>query len=294
MSTLDTDEYLVTNPWMISKLLSSGRNSTSITNGNYDVGKSRNMILTSMLRLESGSVLRWLVNNVNSTNNIIGSDRDEYDDKDNACIEIPRLLFGSIELDNSRSDLTRGMIRLNVNGGANDNTADVVRFTRRLPRKSSTMETLRWKFHAAPNDERNFQQKVILDLNKIPTNDKMWGDHVHTVHRPSQILCRPEADDNLNGTLMVDHDGRPTSPLVAFHYIGSKERYFSRKNDVRRNPKKYRERSNITHRRDSSNWIDQWLERFVVDEGGVGLNIASSLLQDHIIDTTFDYDADVP
>jgi hypothetical protein len=106
-----------------------------------------------------------------------------------------------------------------------------------------------------------------------------------------------DGNDNTNN----DGDGIIQSPVVAYHYIGSEERYFSRPNDLRRNPKRYRERSNITYQRSNEyNWIDQWLERFINGDngdgnnngGGVGIQVASILLQDHIIDAD-DIDTDI-
>lgn len=235
MSTLDSDEYMVVNPWRMQEHLS---------------------VDPSILQLERGAVLRWLVDAEKQTKN------------PNACIPVPRLLFGAVELPPSAADVTDGFVRKNANP---ELVAD-------LPRHSNRMETLRWKFHAAANDERNFQQKVVLKLPEIPQDDELWGDHVHTVHRPSQTLCLPESNDNMDGALLK---GIKASPIMAFHYIGSEERYFSRPNDFRRSPMRYRQRSNITHARDETGWIDQWLERFV---DSVGIEIATALLSSYVVD----------
>jgi hypothetical protein len=87
---------------------------------------------------------------------------------------------------------------------------------------------LRWKFHAAYNDTRNFQQKVILDMTRFPPSDELWGDHVNSVHRPSRKMCPNETDQG--------HFWE--TALVANHPFGSWEQYFSRK-DLRRNKVHY-------------------------------------------------------
>lgn len=245
MSTLDSDEYMVANPWRMQEDFS---------------------LDPSILRLEKGAVLRWLIH------------AQEQTKTHGACIPIPRLLFGAIEL-SSRTpeklagDHTHGFVRRN----------NTLKLVSDLPRHSNTMETLRWKFHAAANDERNFQQKVVLKLDEIPKHDELWGDRVHTVHRPSRSLCLPESNDNFRGALLLPNLNKTieASPIMAFHYIGSEERYFSRPKDFRRSPKRYRQRSNITHARDETGWIDQWLERFV---DGVGIETASALLSSYAVD----------
>jgi len=279
MSTLDSDEYLAVNPWMMQE--------------NPSVDKH-------ILRLEQGSVLRWLVDSkakqlkhqqhhatttTTKTRAITNEDR-------NVCLQVPRLLFGAVELSPNTTTPSK-LAADRTHGFTKDN--ETVQFVGTIPRHANKMETLRWKFHAASDDERNFQQKVILDLSNVPEDDEIWGDHVHTVHRPSRKLCAPESDNNMNGTLLVptpslntnsntntNINTRAASPVVAFHYIGSKERYFSRPNDSRRNNNKYRVRSNITHSRDETGWIDQWLERFVED---VGIETASALLSTYVVES---------
>jgi hypothetical protein len=292
MSTLDTDEYLAVNPWML-------RENPSVDE--------------SILRLEPGAVLRWLVDSkakkkqqqqqqhqpaaaATTTTTTKSSTNEGVDFDGDVCLQVPRLLFGAVELspyittpEKLASDVTHGLVVRKGSGGGDDkktNKAEIIdmEFVGDLPRHSNKMETLRWKFHAAPDDNRNFQQKVILDLFKVPQDDEIWGNHVYTVHRPSRKLCFPESSNNKDGTLLVPTTKtvREASPVVAFHYIGSEERYFSRPDDFRRNRKRYRERSNITHSRDETGWIDQWLERFVKD---VGIETASALLSTYAVNT---------
>jgi hypothetical protein len=196
-------------------------------------------------RFEAGSVLQVLVDSKNLTT---------------ACIQVPRLLFGSVER-NSSDDVTFGLVR---------SRGDIkVQLTSSLPRASSPFETLRWKYHAAWNDTRNFQQKVVLNLIRIPDNDEIFGDHINSVHRPSRRVCPQESGLG---------DAFATSAVAAFHYMGSLERYFARPKDLRRNRKRYRDRSNLTFAVEPG-WIDQWLGGFVKT---VGPEVAALLLESYI------------
>uniref|UniRef100_A0A6V0C3A4 Uncharacterized protein n=1 Tax=Pseudo-nitzschia australis TaxID=44445 RepID=A0A6V0C3A4_9STRA len=295
MSTIDTDEYLAINPWMMPEIIKSSGSSP---------------ITAAALRLEPGSVFRWWIDHQRNRTRKRKKRRASITTKTRQhpassfastsnpiCRQIPRLLFGSVEMSNIAEDVTSGFVRASKIDTTtkmktrmdNHEEEQEFRFVKNLPRPESPMESLRWKYHAAPDDERNFQQKVVLDVHNIPEDDEIWSDHVYSVHRPSQKLCPPETVNNWNGALLVpnnenshpdpDKDYESTvvdaSPVVAYHYIGSEDRYFQRKNDLRRNRKRYRERSNITFARDDSGWIDQWLERFVET---VGVQTAAALL----------------
>jgi hypothetical protein len=231
LSLLDSDEFLVINPWIVRDQYSPGGTTS-------EGGASWN-------RFEAGSVLQVLVDSKNLTT---------------ACIQVPRLLFGSVER-NSSDDVTFGLVRSRGD--------KKVQLTSSLPRASSPFETLRWKYHAAWNDTRNFQQKVVLNLIRIPDNDEIFGDHINSVHRPSRRVCPQESGLG---------DAFATSAVAAFHYMGSLERYFARPKDLRRNRKRYRDRSNLTFAVEPG-WIDQWLGGFVKT---VGPEVAALLLESYI------------
>ena len=257
VSTLDSDEYLVVNPRIVS------------TNANQKHQQSNGQ-KSPKNGIEYGSVLQSLLD----------SEIDDTKAKsshNNACVQVPRLLFGSKE-DHQDHDVS-ALISTN-------NAADKVILSQHQNRSLSKLETIRWKYHASYNDTRNFQQKVILDLNLIDAwlkdqkqhldnnqtvvvvDDVLYGDRVNSVHRPIRALCPPETYD---GSLFED------ATLAAYHYIGSWERYSSRK-DLRRNRKRYRERSNITFAKDN-NIIDSWISNFV---DYVGIDTASRLLKEYV------------
>lgn len=265
LATLDSDEYLVVNPWIVNSdpFANTSQRPPEHVRASKSSGspsKKPNWRL-----LEAGSILQWLVDSHNITNT--------------ECLPIPRLLFGSVET-NASDDTTLAMVRGDNAAVATSKNSKSTRLLS-IPRSSTQLDTLRWKFHADFNDTRNFQQKVILNLHQIPNGnddnkksstpftsqkmDEIWGDHVNSVHRPSRRYCPKETSTDL-----FFH----SSAVAAFHYIGSMERYFSRPHDLRRNRKRYRERSNLTSGRESG-WIDQWLPQFI---DYVGMDIASELL----------------
>ncbi|VEU40856.1 unnamed protein product [Pseudo-nitzschia multistriata] len=277
MATLDTDEYLAINPWM---LLESGADASGALPADRET-------VDSVMKLEPASVLRWWVGKQNELQTKESLPSSQHANRNHpVCRQIPRLLFGSVEAanltvaaDKVEPDTTYGFF-------PKDGTKEF-RFASGLPRSKSPMETLRWKYHAAPDDNRNFQPKVVLDVHSIPDTDQdIWGNHVFTVHRPSRALCAPETPNNWNGTLLEAPKERSgpapknvevvdPSPVVAYHYIGSPQRYFERRNDLRRSRKRYLERSNITHGHRNDQWIDRWLPGFVE---AVGVDTAAKLL----------------
>jgi len=265
MATLDTDEYLVVNPWRVRK---------------HRRPPPEQERRTSWKLLGPGSVLKWLVDYLQKQQQ---TQTQGNKDTTNNCIQVPRLLFGSVENNHNNGttkDVTHGL----VHGNGTTKPPKL----KLIDRSISPMETLRWKYHAAWNDTRNFQQKVVLDLYRIPNDDELWKDHFNSVHRPSRKYCAPETPDNNGGSLIVGNNVTvPASPLTAFHYIGSMERYFARPNDLRRNEKRYRQRSNLTFAREVG-WIDQWLEQFVQS---VGIQTASILLKDYIVEIDNDDDS---
>jgi hypothetical protein len=189
VSTLDSDEYLVVNPWIVAETQIQKQHNSNHRHYSWET-------------LEAGSVFRWLLDSKNAST---GS---------SPCIQVPRLLFGSIEENNDT-------VPMLIQSDKNTRLAPI-------PRPQSQLSTLRWKFHAAYNDTRNFQQKVILDMTRFPPSDELWGDHVNSVHRPSRKMCPNETDQG--------HFWE--TALVANHPFGSWEQYFSRK-DLRRNKVHY-------------------------------------------------------
>lgn len=185
MSPLDSDEYIVVNPELVVD-----RNWSDTSNDH----KSK-----PWKYMEPSSVLTFLQEFLSHLKN------------PTTCVQVPRLLFGSIQDGSSSQD-------------PNPKIPRVAHFN------STLLSTLNWKYYAAYPDEHNHLQKVILDLTKVPEGDELFGDHAYSVHRPSRALCAPEifgATQLLNTTEI---------PLAANHYLGSWEQYSARP-DKRRSRK---------------------------------------------------------
>jgi hypothetical protein len=130
-----------------------------------------------------------------------------------ACFQLPRLLFGGMEMTNSSTD-----------GPLSNDDASIWNRTQ--------FETLRWHYHADWNDiPRHPLPKPLLDWRILRTDNQQMNDHrtnllkgVHSIHRPvrSQTICpRSAAFDQ------EDQD------VAIHHYLGSAERFLAR-DDVRR------------------------------------------------------------
>ena len=183
VSPLDSDEYIVINPRILSKIFP---NNTTATTASAILNGEQTQKEETWKTVESGSVIDFLANRID-TNGDEGADNDyskfhEYiyykqppagqqqmqpvrlksDDKtegsseqvyegDGSCIPVPRLLFGSVE--DSFNNSTRS-----------------IRSTSSTPGRFnvSKFETLRWKYHAPYLNEYNYIQKVVIDLSKLP------------------------------------------------------------------------------------------------------------------------------
>ena len=163
------------------------------------------------------------------------------------CISLPRLMFGSIVTD----DDTSGRII---------QSSDI---------QPSKFETLRWKYHTSYVDrERNALPKVIVDVSVVNTTDEMFKRKAFSIHRPSKKLCRFVDQMNFNKTEYF--------PLSVNHYLGSWDRYTSRKNDTRRSRSAYEAKAFVNDGRDD--WIVSWVDGFL----GMGPSNARELLQDYL------------
>lgn len=160
------------------------------------------------------------------------------------CLSMPRLLFGSVEKQNdTQPSVPQGF--------------DATEF-----------ETLRWRYHAAYNDrDRNAQPKVVVDVSRVPLNDRMFSPKPFSIHRPSKSLCR--------GIEQVLIRAPQRFPLIVNHYVGTDTRYFAR-NDSRRSIRAYNFKAHVEE--GSDEWIMGWLEGFV---HMMGLEKATALLRDN-------------
>ena len=183
VSPLDSDEYIVMNPRILSKLLMP----TNSSRGGVPTSTLEKHQAESWRTVESGSVMDFLVDRLDHHHSRNASNSDDNDkfhdyiyykqkptgindmqgkknhassenvyDGDGSCIPVPRLLFGSVEdKDGQNQDGNKN----------NERSSTSTQFF-----NSSKFETLRWKYHAPYLNEYNYIQKVVIDLSKLPVS----------------------------------------------------------------------------------------------------------------------------
>ena len=202
MSPLDSDEYFVINPLLKKERdYRASETSTGSRLSSSDLGRSK--LTTYRSAFPRNAKEPWQEQKPKGVLRFLEKNFEQHADH-RTCLNVPRLLFGSVEDGSQHTNPRIPNERFNL----------------------SLIETLRWKYHAAYDDERNHLQKVILDISKIPEDDEIFTDKAYSVHQPSTKLCAPEVFGG-------GFDKTPPLPLAANHYLGSWERYFSRK-DKRR------------------------------------------------------------
>jgi hypothetical protein len=195
--------------------------------------------------------------------NVLYQDEFLFDKANFPCLSMPRLLFRPVEDQIFSAD--------------SSSSSNTIRLLGTLLNRT-TLETLRWKYHAAYNDtERNAQPKVIVDVSLVDPSDQMFGGHAarnqrpFSIHRPSKVLCRFMDQMNLQAFQRY--------PLIVHHYIGTLERYLAR-NDSRRSARLYHNKTRVQAGGGADMWITDWLAGFV---RAVGEATARVLLDRHII-----------
>jgi hypothetical protein len=219
---IDTDEFVVINPLL--------RNTTQ---------QNVNMINVPPIQ-ERGSILNVV--------NQYFEDKTLKEKFNYPCISMPRLLFGSVETEESTT-YPEGVTEYF---------------------NASMLETIRWQYHTDYDDkERNAQPKVIIDVSVVKRTNDMFNKPF-SIHRPSKYLCRRIAQ--------LDFKQLQRYPITVNHYTGSWDRYFS-KNDTRRSERAYNTKAHVAAGRDT--YMAPWLMGFV---NHVGLDLAKELLDEYVID----------
>jgi hypothetical protein len=174
------------------------------------------------------------------------------------CLMMPTLLFGAVEDEDDDVDIS------NSNSPPKHGSGWVWNATK--------FETLRWKRHAGWDEIINGMQKAILDVSTLAANHPIFVNHqIKSVHQP---LDSSSSSSNSGGSskqvcrrmsLAPDVDAVRLFPLTINHYVGSRERYLSRK-DVRRSVEIYEKKARVNANVDDG-WIQGWLASFVEQHG---------------------------
>ena len=236
---IDTDEFVVLNPILRRHVNGTAKDAVTQTLVDYAVqvsAQSPKSVLNALQYIVGHGKMRSKVG---------------Y-----PCISMPRLLFGSNEMEDYHNETT--IINTTTTTGSLASSMF----------NSTLLETLRWRFHTDFDDrDRNAQPKVIVDVSQVPESDRMFSDPF-SIHRPSMSLCRSM------GKLNFREMGR--FPVTVNHYLGSWERYYLSKNDTRRSERAYQFKANVAAGRDD--WLESWLDGFVAAHGP---DTARQLLHDY-------------
>ena len=179
-----------------------------------------------------------------------------------SCLTMPTLLFGAVEKNHSSSSPL--ILK---------NSPNISRF-----------ETLRWTVHAALDDPISGLPKAMIDVSTLPEDHPIFvQDRIKSVHQPldssypttnHQQICRRLGHI---GSVAKQWQEVRLYPLSIQHYVGSKERYFSRK-DVRRNVQIYQDKASV-HGGVDDGWIQGWWPSFIETHGAEATN---SVLQNYV------------
>ena len=179
-----------------------------------------------------------------------------------SCLTMPTLLFGAVETNHSSSS---GLLR---------NRPNISRF-----------ETLRWTVHAAFDDPISGLPKTMVDVSTLPEDHPIFvQDRIKSVHQPldssyptthHEQICRRLGHI---GSVAKQWQEVRLYPLSIQHYVGSKERYFARK-DVRRNVQIYQDKASV-HGGVDDGWIQGWWPSFIET---YGIEATRDTLQDYVV-----------
>jgi hypothetical protein len=244
---IDTDEFLVPNPWIASYVYNKSDSSA---------GKHfKRQDLSDMLPETPSDGSLWTLYHQFLAHTKTGG-----------CVMMPRILFGS------REDAEHGVTTASENGKSH---------TMQRTRWSHTkFESLRWQYHS--DFESDARPKSIVDVSQLIAKDDIFRNRLaKSIHRPLAGKLKNGKPGCSAEPKRIHNPNQFQEPLAVYHYLGSLERYLSR-GDVRRDPRvheRYDEKANYARGdenhpvRDTKSskhvrwWIGGWLDSFVETHG---------------------------
>ena len=280
---IDTDEYLVPNPWISSYIMSGGQqqqqeqpSDSNKKHGNENSNdKAKRHELEAFYPQQPSDGSLW-----NFFNRYLG---EEDAPTQRSCVMMPRILFGSREDgDGERRNHTLTTATSNI-----------------VSWNHTNFESLRWKYHA--DFHSGSRPKAMVKVSQLSLShhqeQKQWqwwlpwwnkgnnGDEllegskiVRSIHRPLTSRIQNGGKGCLQEPLEIYSNNRYEEPLAVYHYLGSLQRYLSR-GDIRRDSsvyERYNEDANFAkgdwnHNSDNESyypwWIGGWLDSFVETHG---------------------------
>jgi hypothetical protein len=202
---IDTDEFVVLNPWT---------NDDELQNLQVD-GNGRDSISSKSLQIRKKLASRSFVNETKQFHTLIRQFQNSGDISE--CYTLPRLLVGALE---NRTCPVQYEVQ---------NVQHLART--QLKERFEHMSTLRFFQHAKKGDfSRSKFGKVMMDLSKI-SHETIRSEYPRNIHRPYTSHCGPAGGVHFPNTL-----------FYLLHYVGSWERYSAR-NDHRRDRREWESRA---------------------------------------------------
>lgn len=235
---IDTDEYLVPNPWIASYVSNETNN---------DLRKDA---LQAMLPTEPSEGSLWSL-----FSDFMGNSASST-----GCVMMPRILFGAKEDKKNESPIT-------TISGENDSTNN--KTSSMFTWNHSNFESLRWQYHA--DFESKARPKSMVNIAVLKEDASIFQTKLAvSIHRPLRHTCPAEP-------LRIQNENQLHEPIAVYHYLGSMERYLAR-NDARREASIHRRSNkkgsfakgdeNFPDKVEARWWIGGWLDSFVRFHGG--------------------------
>ena len=254
---IDTDEYLVPNPWINHRLKHAlPINSTFV---DRDVLKS---IVPKKPRQDS--LIEFFQHFLHHSDEKFKAANIPKSPMDRGCVMVPRALFGAGE-DYMEEPASTVALSKTANGETLQTTWS-----------HSNFNSIRFKYHQDFNSPRAGGMKGILnvDTHNFTEKDGFYPDEVPSrfpnIHRPSK-RCPIQH----KGQMFFENDRSREQPMAIYHYLGSLERYMAR-GDGRRNADKHQSKDknaafavgdSFEIDNDEPWWIKGWFDSFVETHG---------------------------
>lgn len=247
---IDTDEYLVPNPWIASYVYNA-------SNANENRRDELGAILPE--KPSDGSLWSFFSKFMESASR-------------RGCVMMPRILFGGKE-DKKHVKNTTATVESN-NGNQ----------TTKYTWNHRNFESLRWQYHS--DFESNSRPKSMVNVQMLHNREPIFETKLaRSIHRPMGQTLKSGKPGCSAEPLRINNRNNDQQPLAVYHYLGSLKRYMARK-DARRDPSIYKRNNNksnfargdenlssanttttATNAATTRWWMGEWLEDFVETHG---------------------------
>jgi len=228
---IDTDEFLVPNPWIADQLYDDEQNNLLYHNnknfqtekgttiGNHNPYPNRDFLESIFPQKPSEGSLWKLYQQFTTSQHWKESHAAFRTREQMGCVMMPRINFGSHEDNDDHQHVTIATT------ATNDETLQTIMAT--VIWNHNRFESLRWKYHTDFFSSK-LPPKAIVDVDRLSRNDSIFvNQRIENLHHPlGENGCTPLEMDFINPY-------QPLEPLAVYHYMGSLKRYMTRESPLR-------------------------------------------------------------